>query len=531
MAAPTLIVIAGPPLPPVRLTDAASITLGRSSKCDVKLDHASVSRRHARLERSGEEWFITDDGSRHGVGINGIHIEPSMPVRLQSGDRIQIGPWTLRFRTGDVEPSTLASIDDTTRQGAMRIPRDQLGALAQKRLALLMDSARLIHTATEEAAVAHAVVDALDSGTGFERVALVRPQSGFEALDVIALRDNSANPGRLQPSRSLLEAASEGSIVKMEDRASFREAVSIVTSGVTEAMCAPVIVGDTVDAYVYLDSVRRAEPQPDAAAFCAATADLCGLAFANLRRQALQAEQHRVMKEIEAAHDVQHRLLPPAAGEVSRFRYALRFLPGRRVAGDLFGVKALREDAVAVFIGDVMGKGLAASLIMASVQSYLHALLEDGRPLTQIMSELNRYVYTRSSPNEFATLWLGVLDARQGRLTCVDAGHGYVVVRRASDAVLPSYEGGPPIGADLDTEYQQSVLPVGKGDRLVLMTDGVPEQRSQDNDQFGVERIIQLLTASPDIEHDLSDLFDAIAVHAAREEFDDDVTIASIVMP
>src|SRR5690606_10022575 len=124
------------------------------------------------------------------------------------------------------------------------------------------------------------------------------------------------------------------------------------------------------------------------------------------------------------------------------------------------------DDAAAMFVGDVVGKGLAASLIMASVQSYLHALLEDGRPLPQIVSELNRYVWARSSPGEFATLWLGVFHTRERRLICVDAGHGYAFVRRASGAEMPTFEGGIPIGADGATEYTQTEFTLDPDDRL-----------------------------------------------------------------
>ncbi len=529
MADPRLSVLAGPPLPPIHLDGEGPFTLGRSSKSDIRLEDPAVSRRHAELANSLDGWTITDTGSRHGVSINGVAIDPEIPALISSGDRLQIGPWTLRFRLGDIEPSTLASINDTTRRGATRIPRDQLGALAQKRLALLIDSARSIHTAVEESAVAHAVVDALVAGAGFERAALIRPVAGFDSLDVLAMRTGESRTP-ITPSRTLLEAASEGALVKLEDDSAMRGAMSIVSSGVTEALCAPIFVGDTIDAYAYVDSTQTSQPQPDAAAFAAAIADLCGLAFANLRRHSLEVQQDRLLRDLRAARDVQKRLMPNAAGRIGPLEYTMHFQPGRVVAGDFFGLRLINDHAAAMFIGDVAGKGLGASLMMATIQSHLDALLRTNQPLPNIVSELNRYIVGRSASNEFATLWIGVVDMKQGSLHAVDAGHGYAMVRRATGAEMPSFEGGPPIGVEASIEYSESVLEIAAGDRVVLFSDGVPEQPDRTGEHFGVQRIIDALSASKAIETDITALIDELTAHAPSDEFGDDVTIASLLI-
>lgn len=529
MPEPTLSVLAGPPLPPMRLSGDGPFAFGRSSKCRFRLEDPAVSRQHALIANSIDGWTITDTGSRHGVSLNGVPIEPNVPALINSGDRILIGPWTLRFRLGDIEPSTLASINDTTRRGATRIPRDQLGALAQKRLALLIESARSIHSAVEEAAVAHAVVDALVSGAGFERAALVRPVAGFDSLDVLAMRTGpSKRP--ITPSRTLLEAASEGSIVKLEDDSAMRGAVSIVSSGVTEALCAPILVGDQIDAYAYLDSTHPAEPQPDAAAFAAAIADLCGLAFANLRRHALQVQQDRLLRDLRAARDVQRRLMPESTGRIGPLQYTMHFQPGRVVAGDFFGIRPIGDQRVAMFIGDVAGKGLGASLMMATIQSHLDALLRTDQPLPRIVSELNRYISGRSSTSEFASLWIGVLDHAQRTLHAVDAGHGYAILHRSGAPEMPSFEGGPPIGVEAAFDFGESVIEIAPGDRIVLFSDGVPEQPDRSGELFGVQRIIEALTGSSELDTDLPMLIDALTAHAPTEEFSDDVTIASLAI-
>src|SRR5262245_30463858 len=92
----TLVTLAGPAMPPRRVEPGKEVLLGRSSECDMRLEDASVSRRHARVKPIGGRWFLTDLGSRHGTAVNGLRVRTEEPMPLRGGDHITIGPWTLR---------------------------------------------------------------------------------------------------------------------------------------------------------------------------------------------------------------------------------------------------------------------------------------------------------------------------------------------------------------------------------------------------------------------------------------------------
>lgn len=531
----TIHIVAGPPLPAVSLERDKAYSLGRASSQTIRLEDPAVSRRHARIGSENGQWTVSDLGSRHGTFLNGIRLEPDQPTSICDGDRLRIGPWTIAVLSDDHRPSSLISVDDTRRriESVTSVPREEMGSLAERRLLLLMSSARAIHDASDESAVARCVVKALIDGAGFGRAAIVRPVRGFEELEVLAFSTNSTNRiahEGLSPSRTLLQEASKGRIVRMDEDPQIQQAQSIIQMGVAQAICAPIMVGDSIEAYAYIDSMSATtSPQKDAMAFCAAIADLCGLALSSLRRHQLEIRQRQLLLDLQAAHDVQRRLMPPESGQIGVARYRMHAQSGRHIAGDLFGIVPLEGQRTAVFLGDVSGKGLAAAILMATVQSHLAAALRHGNDPVQCMNTVNKFIVQHSSEREFVTLFLAVVDAAAGSVTCIDAGHGYAAMVRPGAAIERlNVAGGMPIGIDAGCEYQASAIPISPGSRLVIFSDGIPEQQSIEGEEFGFTRVLELLAKSADMESDISSITKSLRDFAESDSFADDVTIATI---
>ncbi len=531
----TLHVAAGPPLPPTPLEQGKTYSLGRASSQTIRLEDPAVSRRHAHIAFESSQWTISDLGSRHGTFLNGIQLAADQPTPLTDNDRLRIGPWTLVALSEDHRPSSLISLDDTRRrvEGVTSMGRDELGTLAERRLTLLMNSARAIHDASDEASVATNVVKALLEGTGFGRAAIIRPSRGFEELEVLSF--TTATTTRLgqqglSPSRTLLQEASKGRIVRMDETPNIQQAQSIIQMGVSQAICAPIFVGDTIDAYAYIDSIQSiARPEKDAMSFCAAIADLCGLAMSSLRRHELEIRQRQLLLDLQAAHDVQRRLMPADCGQIGVARYRMHLQSGRHIAGDLFGIVPLSETRAAVFLGDVSGKGLAAAILMATVQSHLAAALRHGNDPVACITTVNQFIAQHSADREFVTLFLAVIDISERTLTCIDAGHGYaaMILPDASVERL-SVTGGLPIGIDATCAYQATTVPIERGARLVLFSDGIPEQQSIDGEEFGFARVLELLAKSGDMEADISCVTRGLREFAETDACADDVTLATI---
>ncbi len=319
-------------------------------------------------------------------------------------------------------------------------------------------------------------------------------------------------------------------MVRLVGQADLPRSVSIAELGISAALCAPVMLGTAVTAYVYLDARGQAAPiETDAAGFCQAIARMCGLALANLKRQDLERRQQVLEAEMNAAREAQQLIVPALLGTAGSIRYALQNRPGFFVAGDLFDVIELEGERSAVCLGDVTGEGVAAGVIMAAAQSHLHAALQHTDDPATAVNAVNEYLASRSAENRFVSLWVGVFDAKSRRLQFVDAGHGHWLMRRVGDkAGQPAFEGGIPIGIQAHYPYETEEVQLEPGDRVVLYSDGLVEQRSPGGEMFGKQRVADIVDQCDDPEQDVTRLMEQLEAFAGGPAFHDDTTIASI---
>ncbi|MFN8731342.1 MAG: SpoIIE family protein phosphatase [Planctomyces sp.] len=549
--------VSGPPLSALWIPPAGEITIGRHTSCQVQLPEGerSVSRTHCKLTFSGGSWFVIDLESRHGTFINGSRLTPHVSHRLHRGDRLKIGPWTLI--AGYPGETTFATIQTSDRPGEaeqlITVVDTGRENIHRRRLELLLDCAKRIGAAKDELTLAEGVLDVLAQGTGYTVVAIIRPIAGAEQIDLIAARGPLRASDASAFSRSLVRAASTGQIVRMKKdqtgaavptpvsgpasgsaAAGINNIHSIVSSGILTALCVPVMLDNQANLCLYLDS-RVGDPRvhDDAAAFCQAVADMCAMALANIRRDRLEIERLRTEEQMGAALDIQRLILPAGAGRFGRLSYAMNVLPGRFVAGDLFDVIPLDEHRTAFFVGDVSGKGVPASIVMATTQSYLNASLRHSRDLVRALADVNRHLADRTPDTRFVSLWLGVLDQRDGTLEYIDAGHGFAILRtpNAPPTIIPS-EGGPPLRVAPDYPYALDRLSVPSGSRIILYSDGVVEQQGPAPacEEFGSARVLGALARADSCGDDVRLLLSAVRAHAgtSADALADDVTIASI---
>lgn len=534
--------IAGPPLDQMTVLPGAPAVLGRSSNVDHQLADKTVSRRHCRVLRRGINWLLTDLESRHGTYLNGMKLEPEQPAPLADGDLVRVGPWTLRVIDESDRSTSLPTTNDlaTTSHRVQRVPVRELRSVAQQRLDLLIECAAGINAATSERELGERALDAVTRGTGFKRAAFIRQVSASGDVQILA----AATPESLERgetpfidpsngfsfSRSLINAASNGEIVRMTGESGSNYGESIVRLGISSALCAPIMLGTSVEAYIYLDA-RDAQDAiaQDAAAFCQAVSRMCGLALANLKRIELESNSARMLEEIRAAREAQVRLMPEPRGTLGAFEYAMVNQPGSTVAGDLFDVVPLGEGRLAFFLGDVMGKGAGAAILMATIQSALRSALTHGDTPHEAMMRANESACARSGDGEFLSLFLGVIDASAQTLEFVDAGHGLWLVAEAGAAARRvECEGGHLLGIQEDAAYVTESVAFPPGSRVLSFSDGLIEQPSPAGEQFGFDRAIETLSGHAAPTEDVEELIAALRAHAETERYADDLTIASV---
>lgn len=535
-----LLPLDGQPLPPLRPAAGRVSIVGRGADCELQLDLPIVSRKHARIARNDGAWTIIDEASRHGTWVDGVRIEPGVPTPLKEHSVVAFGPSRFRVSIEDEEAQSLVSIADesggtTGGRGTTlrRVADAEIGALAKRRLDALVDVSAAMQSAAGEEDVALAALDAAVRGTGFSRATWVRPRDAKTgALDVLgAICTDGSGPGSIAVSRSVLQAAKDGGIVRLEDHSVLQEAVSVVASGTTSALCVPVTIGREVDSFLYLATGQGGRPpQPDAAAFCAALGRFCGLAVANLRRRKLEEQQRLIHRELEQARDVQRRFMPPERGTAGPLRFAVHAQPGRFVAGDMVGVRETSPDRAMAYIGDVTGKGMGPGMLMSVLQSYLDAVSTEGS-LAEWVQRAGRHFARYASDDRFVTFWVCHASRGECRLEVVDAGHGLAVVVRGSEPeVAPLSGGGPPLGVIADFHYEASSIELQPRDRLVLFTDGVTEQPDATGEQFGIPRLLDALRGSTSPEEDVQRVREAVERFSGGGGFADDLTVASLTL-
>ncbi|MBL8763746.1 MAG: SpoIIE family protein phosphatase [Phycisphaerae bacterium] len=532
--------VAGPDCSTVRIAPGDACTLGRSAGSSVVLLHERVSRRHALVQGRADRWFITDAGSTTGTRLNGVPLSRGVPAELAHGDLLGIGPWSFRVRRGSApghERTSVTIEDSDSPRTIIEADHAPVTSAAQRRLdQFIACSERLMQETTQDG-MARAALESLVGPGGYARGAVLRATDHLASVEVLASVDSqAANRGAPQDpfrfSRSLIRRARDGqaaAIIEPAGAGAQVGAQSIVDLDIRSALCIPVFVSTSVVNLVYLDSraVEQSAGQ-EFSLFCRAVARMYGMALGNRLRAEVDERRIALEAEITAARKAQQQILPPERGLLRGIRWAMRSIPGWFVAGDLMDVFPLDGGRAALTIGDVTGAGAGAGILMAMAQSHLHSgLMRDPDP-GRAVSDLNRYMAARETEGRFATLWVGVWDPARRSISYVDAGHGHWLVRRAGGLTTkPDSPHGIPVGIDSAQLFPTGELALAPGDRLVLYSDGLVEQRSPSGEMFGAARVADVVAAGATADDDAASLADAVAHFSGGGSLNDDTTIAS----
>lgn len=215
----------------------------------------------------------------------------------------------------------------------------------------------------------------------------------------------------------------------------------------------------------------------------------------SLRRQ---IEEGRVLREkkreMQEAHDIQQRLLPSELPKLSGCDIHSFWKPAKDVGGDYFDTIDLAPSAgAALCIADVAGKGLPAALLMSNMQASVRSFAHSISSPREMCLKLNRVALENARCERFTTLFYAVLDSNCRRLRYCNAGHVPPILIRHDGTMLRLFEGGTLLGVFSDAKYEENEIGLEAGDRLVLITDGITEASSPRGEEFGDDRLIDLL--------------------------------------
>lgn len=249
---------------------------------------------------------------------------------------------------------------------------------------------------------------------------------------------------------------------------------------------------------------------------------------------ALHIENFRLRdqdRELSRVRELQERLLPAVATGIEGYEVAHAWKPQRSVSGDYFDVIDLDDGQLAVCIGDVIGKGMPAALLMSNVQAAVKAVASPEMGPAEVCARVNRVLAGNLAAGNFVTFFYSVVDSRTGELTYSNAGHVPPVLVRADGTLMRLESGGALLGVFKHWRFEQAKIRLEKGDRLVLFTDGITELKDASEDEFGEERLEQFVvrnrtaTASALKDRILAEIGDF-----SNGAFQDDVTVVVVAV-
>jgi PAS domain S-box-containing protein len=198
-------------------------------------------------------------------------------------------------------------------------------------------------------------------------------------------------------------------------------------------------------------------------------------------------------EELRLASEIQQKLLPKSSPDIPGYDMTAVNIAAKEVGGDYFDFIEASDNNLIFCLGDVSGKGMPASLIMSNLQSNLHTQALLNLPVKESVKNANKIIHANTDSTKFITLFYGILDFKKHIITYCNAGHDRPVFLRDGALKKDLSVGGIPIGCMPDFEYKEEKIPLERGSVLVLYSDGITEAMNQKEEEFGLERLTEIL--------------------------------------
>ena len=491
--------------------EGESLVIGRSSGAELVLADRFLSRKHAKLHREGETWFVEDLGSRNGTLLNGTKVEQPTPVK--SGDEIRLSGSVIMFHSADQggrrNLATTSSPDSAQhtvfRRASELIERqsgDDTASLdAPEAIRRQADRMRLLND------IHRALGQSLELDELFEMIlARAFVELGPEEGVIIMQREDGeyysaarhSLPGVKSEyafSETLVnEVANKGMaalVLDVETDERFAHAQSILSSGIRSLVAAPLLDAEGSLGMIALNSrVHKRQFDEDDMELLVSLASVAALRIRNVHLTEEAAERRRLEEELKLARQIQVALLPNALPDIEGYELYAGNVPSRGVSGDYYKVVERPEsDQYVVMIADVSGKGIAASLLTASLEALSAGPIEVGDSAEVICTKVCRRLFERTPAAKYATMFLSVLEPGSGALRYTNAGHNAGLLIRANGEADRLGTSGMPIGLMRNGNYSELTTTMKPGDNLVLYTDGITEAEDPDGEEYGIDRL------------------------------------------
>lgn len=489
------------------------LVIGRSPECQVTVTDHSVSRRHAQISQADGSYFLEDLGSRNGTQLN--HERVSTRTRLHHGDRIQIcdigfvfqheqsnaseyssGP--IVYEDSDVNLSSIMSRIEV--QSATR----GAGPDGDRKLEKLMQITRALNGSLRLDETLQNVMDYLfELFDKADRGVIVLTDANGDALPLATKVRESAQNSEIRVSNTILQyvMGNKQSVLSHDVLSDERIDTdrSLASVPIRSVMSVPLIDSeDQAIGMIQLDTTYRQQAFTQSDLELLTTVSIqSGMAIENSRMLEQLLKDQAVMQELEMARRVQESLLPVQYPDLPGYDFHHFYRPMIQIGGDYFDYLRLDDGRLAIIVGDVVGHGIPAALLMAKLSSECRMGLQTSDSLSTLAKLVNES-FARLPPEKYATLIVTVLDPENHRLEVMNGGH-LPPIRRRSDGSVEEINpvrnfaiglyGDEEIKGGI--EFQSYHIELQPGDSILLHTDGLNEAHNEAGEQYSRERVRQ----------------------------------------
>ncbi|MDR2706134.1 MAG: SpoIIE family protein phosphatase [Planctomycetaceae bacterium] len=536
-------------------TDSARI--GRYADCEICLDHNGVSREHARLIREKNAYYIEDLKSRNGTFLNDKQV--TVKTRLHEGDLLRFCDVELIFSFDDAnlanQDSSIHSISDQSRA---YVDDSEIGAdntytvksqikLADKRpvltsanaavkLQAMIDIGRNLGAAVDQVLpqlVQNLLKIFLQADCAY--ILLNDPATNRLELKAFQHRDPN-NQDSFRISRSILEKVAQSKAAILSDDVAndsrFEPSESIVNYSIYSIMAAPVMDYDQSEVL----GVIQVDARSTGRKFTYEDLDLLvslayqvAVSYQNAKLHEIAMTEKILEREMNIANTVQRGLLPLTPPTIPNYGFYDFYRPAKYLGGDYYDYIMLPDGRLVFALGDVSGKGVAASLLMAKLSAEVRSGLIIESTFEATVQRLNRVFCEPRWDNRFITFFFGVLNPATNEIVFHNAGHlpPILVSPDGNVTMLGEPKIGLPLGVMDDTEYPESSFVIQNGQTLVIISDGITDAMNAQGQYFTTEGVLNYLkkVRTESVPEFGKNLINAIHSFVGREPQSDDQSL------
>jgi serine phosphatase RsbU (regulator of sigma subunit) len=302
--------------------------------------------------------------------------------------------------------------------------------------------------------------------------------------------------------------------------------------GIRSVLAVPLSVNeDDVFGLVYADSpTYEATFNEEHLKVLTTLASVASIRVENAKLLEERFERERMEHELKLATEIQQRFQPSSPPQMEGFEFQGISFSCYEIGGDYYDFIHCPDNKMLIALGDVSGKGTAAALLMSSLHAAIHAQVAAKSSLLETVNSVNRYLANNTPSNRFVTLFIAELDGNTGKLQFINAGHNPPLIGHVDGSVEQLASGGLPLGILPNFEYELGETLLSQGEALVIYSDGVSEANNLKGDEFGIEKLTEVIKKN--LNRSASALRDK--VESALSEFtqtapaNDDITLVIV---